>query len=125
MACRRADLALGEVGDQDAALVHEPADVDGRARLADDEPQAGRAEQHPDLVLYWRDDLDAKALVVPGELVLPVPPPDRTGAGLEEACAIAIVNEQAGKAQEGGAGSVEEEPEAIVEDVDEARRVFE
>src|SRR5258707_938832 len=65
------DATLGEIGDQDAAVVHHEAGIDLRPDLADDVSDGGGHQQSPDLVLDRGDRFGHEAFVPSSEFLGP------------------------------------------------------
>lgn len=112
-----ADPAFGQVGHEDAPVVHEVREADLAPVLAENVPNDGIQQKLPQLVLNGRDGLAPESLVVSGVFALPKLPnegvfdlPDHLGA-------VVVVREQPVDAQEGSAPAVQKGGNGVVEDV--------
>ena len=117
-----AKSALGEIADDDGALVHQAAEGDGAFRLGQHVAQARHHQRLADLVLDGGDGLAAEMLR-PGLVFV-----DPEGAHHRVADMVAdkpnpegLVDEQAGEHEQGGAGNIEQSADGVGEDVIEPR----
>ena len=112
-----ADLSLAEVHEKNAPLVHDAAQVEARAGLADDGAEDGMAEELADLVLDRGDGLGLVLRLPGGELPFPERLHDGIADPRHEHLAIRGVAEEPLEREEGGAGNFEEREEGVAEDV--------
>ncbi len=116
-----ADLAFGEIGDEDAPLVHDKGDAHLAAHLADDVAQDGGEQQLADFVLDRCDGLALEAGVPAFVFVLPEVAQERIVHLLDHPAAVDGIGEQAVHAEQGGVGAMRQRGNGIVQDVFHAR----
>ena len=87
--------SLGEVRDQDAAVVHRECEVEARSDLAEDEPQVRRGRELPDLVQDRRDRFGAQRFGVARKFLLPEAQRFGVGHAGDDALAEAVVGVEA------------------------------
>lgn len=115
-----ADLAFGEVGDEDAALIHDKGDAHFAANLADDVADDGGEEQLTALVLNGGDGLAHEAWLPAFVFVLPEVAEEGIVDLVHHPAAIGCVGQQAVQPEEGGVRAVHERGNGVVQDVFEA-----
>lgn len=112
-----ADLALGQVGDEDAAFVHDKGDTHLIAHLADDVADDGGEEQLPGFVLDRGDGLALEAGIPAFVFVLPEVAKEGIVDLIYHPSAIGRVGEQAVESEKGGIGAMRQRGDGIVQDV--------
>ena len=112
-----ADLALGEIGDEDASLVHDKGDAHLVAHLADDVADDGGEKQLADLVLDRGDGLAHEARLPALEFVLPEIAEEGIVDLVHHPSAIGSVGEQSVEAEESGIRAMRESRDGVVQDV--------
>lgn len=112
-----ADLALGEVGEEEAALVHDKGDADLAAHLADDVADDGGEEQLTGLVLDGRDGLAHEARLPALVFVLPEVAQEGIVDLVHHPAAIGRVGEQTVQAEERGVRAMRQRGDGVVQDV--------
>src|ERR1051325_7186175 len=116
-----AKAALGKIADDGGALVHQPAEGDRARRLGVHVAQAWDHQRLADLVLDRRNRFGAEARRITFVLVDPERANYRIAHVLtDELPPEDIVDQQAGKHEEGRAGRVEKRADGAGEDVIEA-----
>ena len=117
-----AESALGQVADDDGALVHQAAEGDGALGLGQHVAQARHHQRLADLVLDRGDGFAAEMFRPAFVFVDPERSHDRVGhMVVDKANPEGLVDEQAGEHEQGGAGDVEQGADGVGEDVIEPR----
>ena len=117
-----AEIAFRQIDDEHFALVHHVRDFERRGILAEDRSDERVGEECADLVLDRRDRLVAESGVVGGVFGLPKGAHDRVLAADDQPIAIVVVDQQAGKPEQGLIARVEQQAQRMAEDVFEALR---
>ena len=112
-----ADLALGEVREEDTAFVHDKGDTHLVAHLADDVADDGGEEELPGLVLDGRDGLAHEARLPALVFVLPEIAQEGIVDLVHHPAAIGRVGEQAIQAEERGVRAMRQRDDGVVQDV--------
>lgn len=112
-----ADLAFGEVGDEDAPLIHDKGNAHFAAHLADNVAQGRGEEQLTDLVLDRGDGLALEAGIPAFVFVLPEVSEERIVHLLDHPTAVDRVGEQAIHTEQGGVGAMRQRGHSVVKDV--------
>lgn len=116
-----ADLAFGEIGDEDAAFVHDERDAHLVAHLADDVADDRGEEQLSGLVLDRSDGLAHKARLPALVFVLPEVAEEGIVDLVHHPSSISRVGEQAVEAKESGVRAMCQSSDGVVQDVFETR----
>lgn len=116
-----ADLALGQVGDEDAAFVHDKGDAHLVAHLADDVADDGGEEQLPGFVLDRGDGLALEAGIPAFVFVLPEVAQEGIVDLVHHPSAIGRIGEQAVESEQGGVLAMRQSRDGVVQDVFEPR----
>lgn len=116
-----ADLAFGEVGDEDAAFVHDKGDAQLVAHLADDVADDRGEEQLACLVLDRGDGLTHKARLPALVFVLPEVAEEGIVDLVHHPAAVGSVGEQAIEAEERSVRAMCQRSDGVVQDVFETR----
>lgn len=111
-----AEQSFGEIGDEDAGVIHDKADVDSAAHLAEDVADGGSHDQLTDLVLDRGNDFGQESAVIAGEFTQPEGPDHGVIDLLDHPLAVHRVGEHPLDRQkrdvvallEGGKGSVQD-----------------
>ena len=111
------DLALGEVREEDAALVHHKGDAHLAAHLADDVADDGGEEELTGLVLDGCDGLAHEARLPALVIVLPEVAQEGIVDLVHHPSAIGRVGEQAVQAEERGVRAMRQRGDGVVQDV--------
>ena len=112
-----ADLALGEVGDEDAALVHDKGDAHFVAHLADDVADDGGEKQLADLVLDRGDGFAHEARLPALVFILPKVAQEGIIDLIDHPSTIGRVSEQAIESKKGGVRAMSQRGDGVVQDV--------
>lgn len=116
-----ADLALGEIGDEDAAFVHDKGDAHLVAHLADDVADDGGEEQLAGFVLDRGYGLAKEAGIPAFVFVLPEVAQEGIVDLIHHPAAIGRVGEQAVESEQGGVWAMRQSRDGVVQDVFEPR----
>lgn len=116
-----ADLAFGEIGDEDAAFVHDERDAHLVAHLTDDVADDRGEEQLADLVLDRSYGFAHEARLPALVFVLPEVAQEGIVDLVNHPAAIGRVGEQAVEAEERGVRAMRQRCDGVVQDVFETR----
>ncbi len=116
-----ADRAFPQVGDQDAAPVHEEAGVEAVPLLPEDISHRGVRQKAADLVLDRGDGFQAEAPVVAGVLLPPEGAHHRIADARGHALPEGVIREEARQGKDREPAVIEERGEGMSQDVFEAR----
>ncbi len=111
------ELALGQVGDEQALVVHDEREAHPVPHLAENVPNDGIQQELPELVLDRRDGLPTEPVVVAAKLGGPVVADERVFHLAHHPRAVVVVGEQAIDAEQGHVLTVEKRRNGVVEDV--------
>ena len=112
---------LGEVRDEDAAVVHREREIEARSDLTEDEPQVRRGGDLPDLVEDRRDRVGAQRLGVARKLLLPEAQRFGIAHAADDALAEAIVGVETRKIDQGRVLARDERGDAVEKEMLKAR----
>lgn len=112
-----ADLALGQVGDEDTAFIHDKGDAHLAAHLTDDVANDGGEEQLACFVLDGSDSLAHEARLPSLVFVFPEIPQEGIVDLVDHPAAIGLVCEQAVEPQKGGVWAMRQGCDGVVQDV--------
>jgi len=110
------DLALGEVGYEDALVVHHERDAHLAAHLADDVADDGGEQELTHLVLYRRDGLAFESLIIALELIDPVVLQERIAHLAHDPMPVSVIGEHAVDAEQGSVLALCERGHGVVQD---------
>lgn len=116
-----ADLAFGQVGNEDAALIHDKRDAHLVAHLADDIADDRGEEQLAGLVLDRSDGFPLEAGIPAFVFVLPEVAEEGIVDLIHDPSAIGRVGEQSVESEQGGVRAMRQRGDGIVQDVFEPR----
>src|SRR5208282_4575575 len=112
-----ADLPLGEIRDDDLAIVHRVRQVELRSDLAQYEPDIRRRRELSRLIKNRRDGLAPEALVVAGKLLRPEAPRYRISNPADDAGSEGVVGVDPWQIDQGRPAGLDERGDAVIEQV--------
>ncbi len=110
------DLTFGEVGDEDAALIHHEGDANLATHLAHDVADDGGEQQLTHLVLNRRDGLAFESFIVALELVHPVVLQKRIANLTHDPLPVGVVGEHAVYAEQRSVRTMRKRGHGVVQD---------
>lgn len=115
------DLPFGEVGDEDAALIHHEGDANLATHLAHDVADDRGEQQLTHLVLNRRDGLAFESFIIALELVHPVVLQKRVAHLTHDPLPVGVVGEHAIHAKQGSVRAMRKRGHGVMQDVLQSR----